>query len=390
MTETLRIAFYTDTYLPAVDGVVTSIINSKEELERRGHEVYVFTSGESRTKLVSNLGKNVFAVHGVKFKKYPQYRLALFPLLTSVKLTEIKPDLIHAHTPFMMGISALLMAKSNRIPIAGTFHTFFTNKKVLNAYGTDSEIWRRMMIRSAWPYARFFYNKCNKVIAPSEVTKNILNRHRINNTVVVPNSVDTKRFNPNVDGRAIRRGIAKNKNERIVLYVGRMSDEKSIDVILKAARMLKDENIKFVFAGTGPSLHKYQQLAAKYGIREKVYFTGFVDSSDLPKYYAASDLFCTASTFETQGVVLLEAMASGKPVVGADYLAIKDIIKNGKNGEKFRPGDSNSCAKKIERVINNISSYNGIENSINKYSLKNTTDILLDVYKQIITGYTSS
>ena len=386
MGDKLRIAFYTDTYLPAVDGVVTSILNSKEELERRGHEVYIFTSGDNRRKPVVEIERNVFAVPGVKLKKYPQYRLAVFPFLTSVKLSEVKPDIIHSHTPFTMGLSALLMAKINRLPIAGTFHTFFTDRRVLEEYGTDSEIGKRMMIKYSWPYAKFFYTKCNRVLAPSETTERILNKHGIGNTVVVPNSVDMRKYNQNVGGESVRKSITRSGKDRIVLYVGRMSKEKRIEVILKAARRMKGSSVKFVFVGTGPSIHHYHQMAVRYGLRDMVRFTGFVDSAVLPKYYAAADVFCTASTFETQGVVLLEAMASGKPVVGADSLAIKEIIKNGKNGEKFRPNDGRDCARKLEKVINNVASYKGMAETAKMYSVKIATDMLLKVYKEMAIG----
>ncbi len=384
MPESLKIAFYTDTYLPAVDGVVTSIINSKRELERRGHQVSIFTSAESRSRPLTEIEKNVYAVHGVKFKKYPQYRMALFPFLAASKLTEINPDVMHAHTPFMMGISGLSMAKINKIPITATFHTFFANKSVLEDYSLSSGLGQRVLNKYSWPYARFFFNKCDRVIAPSETTQGILKRHHIINTSVVPNSVDTKVFNPAVNGARIRKTITGGSRDKIVLHVGRMSREKRIDVIIKAAARLKGKGIKFVFAGSGPAMHKYQQMALRCGLRDSVRFIGFVPEEQLPKYYAAADLFCTASTFETQGVVLLEALATGKPVVGADFLAIKEIIKNGRNGEKFKAGDSAACARKIEKVLNNLDSYKETVSTAARYSVPKTTDMLLNVYRQII------
>ncbi|HUC38750.1 MAG TPA: glycosyltransferase [Candidatus Acidoferrum sp.] len=385
MGESLRIAFYTDTYLPAVDGVVTSILNTKRELERRGHEVYIFTSGESMSKPLTEIEHNVYAVHGVKFNRYPQYRLAIFPFLASVKLNEIKPDIIHAHTPFMMGLSGLSMAKINRLPMVGTFHTFFTDKSVLAEYGGGKAV-EKVMIRAAWPYARFFFKKCNRVIAPSLTTANVLQRHGINNTIVVPNGVDTRRFNPDVQSSRIRKSITKSKRDKVVLYVGRMSKEKRVDVLIRAAARLKGHGIKFVFAGTGPAAHRYQHLAARLGLRDTARFVGFVPDKDLPKYYAAADVFCTPSTFETQGIVAIEAMAAGTPVVGANSRELREVVKNGRNGEKFRAGDAGDCARKIEKVINNQSAYKEMVKTAERYSIKNVTDTLLNVYKEIISG----
>ncbi len=382
--EALKIAFYTDTYLPAVDGVVTSIINTKRELEKRGHKVYIFTSGASMSKPVVELEKNVYAVHGVKFRKYPQYRLALFPFLSAAKLNQIKPDIVHVHTPFMMGFSGLAMAKINRIPLVGTFHTFFTHKNVMAEYGGSSKTTQKVMEKTAWPYAKFFYNKCNIVIAPSDVATKVLKRHGIPNAVTVPNGVNTEKFNPRVSGAKIRKAIVTGKRDKIVLYVGRISREKRIDVILKAAAILQRKDIKFVFVGTGPYIHYYQHMAIRLGLKENIRFVGFADQDDLPRYYAASDLFCTASTFETQGIVLLEAMAAGKPVVGADYLAIRDIIKNGRNGERFEAGNARDCARKIEKVLNKPSAYKETVKTAERYSVRSTTDMLLNVYRGIL------
>jgi 1,2-diacylglycerol 3-alpha-glucosyltransferase len=119
-------------------------------------------------------------------------------------------------------------------------------------------------------------------------------------------------------------------------------------------------------------------------LNEKVKFAGFVSDALLPKYYAACDLFCIPSTFETQGLVSIEAMASGKPVVGADHLALHDLISDGRNGEKFKPGSAQDCARKIEKVLYNEDSYKGMVETAKKYSIEKTTDNLLDAYKAVI------
>ncbi len=383
MEGKLKIIFYTDTYLPAIDGVVTSIINTKRELEKRGHSVYVFASGDDRSKPIKEIGKNVFAVPGIKFRKYPQYRIALFTLPVAMKFNSIKPDIVHLHTPFTMGLSGLAMAKLNKVPAVATFHTFFTRRSVLKEYGTSSKIGQKLIAKYSWPYARFFFNKCDKIIAPSQFTKKVLKRHGIPNTVTVPNSVDIKRFKPKNDTSRLRKELKAKRADRIVLYVGRISKEKSIDVMIKVAELLKDKNLVFVFAGTGPALHHFQHIVHLKKL-QNVRFTGFVSTKQLPKYYAAADIFCTPSTFETQGITILEALASGKPVVGANCEVISEIIKNGKNGEKFEPGNPRSCANKIEKVINKIESYKDMSSSVSRYSVQETTDTLLKVYEEII------
>ncbi len=389
MTDALNIAFFTDTFLPATDGVVTSILGFRKELERRGHNVYIFASGNSNTKRINAKDKNVFIMRGMRFKKYPQYSLALFPFIASRKLKNMNIDVIHAQTPFILGMYSLFFARSNKIPIVGSFHTMFTNKSVIKEYTTNSKILIKLLVKYAWPYARFFYSRCDEVIAPSGTIKNVLAKHSINNTFTVPNGIDLVRFNRKVDGSRVREGLTGTSGNKIVLYVGRLSKEKRIDTLLKAARLLKDKKIKFVIGGTGPAASLYQKMAHNMHLNN-VKFTGFISDDMLPKYYAACDLFCLPSTFDTQGIVSIEAMACNKPVVGANYLALKELIKNGKNGEKFTPLDPHSCARKIEKVLNHIDSYKGMLGTAKQYSVEHTTDLLLDVYKKAIEDSTNS
>lgn len=385
MSDKLKIAFFTDSFLPAHDGVVTSILNFRKELMKRGHEVYIFTSGSMQMKKELEKQKGVYVMIGMKFKKYPQYNLAILPFNSVIKVSQLDPDIIHAHTPFIMGTSGLAIGKLRKIPVVGTFHTMFTDKYVIQEYA--SRFAAGIISKYSWKYAKLYYENCNAIMAPSDSIKNVLEKRKLRNVHVVPNSVDTHKFNTKVNGKKLRGSLQRNKNDKIVLYLGRMSKEKRIETLLKAAHMLKNENIRFVIAGTGPAAHYYAKMANRLKL-SNVKFVGFVEDEMLPQYYAACDLFCIPSTFETQGIVCLEAMATGKPVVGADHLALHDIIKNGKNGEKFRPGDSKDCANKIKKAINNIQSYKETVKTAEQYSVEKTTDQLLSVYRQVINEMT--
>jgi 1,2-diacylglycerol 3-alpha-glucosyltransferase len=388
MADALNIAFFTDTFLPATDGVVTSIQGFRKELERRGHHVYIFASGNSSTKRLTEKDKNVFVLRGMRFKKYPQYSLALFPFLASHRLKNLRIDVLHAQTPFILGMYALFFAKSNRIPIVGSFHTLFTNKSVIKEYTTNSKLLVRILVKYAWPYAQFFYSRCDKVIAPSATIKSVLEKHSIDGAFTVPNGIDLERFNSRIDGSKVRERLTGGGSNKLVLYIGRLSKEKRIDTLLKAARLLKGKKITFVIGGTGPAAALYQRMAHNMRL-DNVQFTGFISDEELPRYYAACDLFCLPSTFDTQGIVSIEAMACNKPVVGADYLALKELIKNGKNGEKFRPLDPHSCARKIEKVLNHIDDYKGMLGTARQYSVAHATDLLLDVYRKAIDDSTN-
>ncbi len=389
MSESLKIAFYTDSFLPAIDGVVISILNFRKELENRGHEVYIYASGNERTQQMVRNDKRIVVVRGVKLKNYPQYSLALFPMSSRLKHINVRMDINHAQTPFMMGVHGLMVSKFDRKPIVGSFHTMFTDRSVIKDYAVDNRLLAKAVGRYSWNYARLFYNRCNGVAAPSGTIKRMLERKRIRNVEVIPNGIDIKKFNPDVNGNQIRKRLVKGSREKLVMYVGRLSKEKRLETMIKAAKVLKDDNIRFAIVGTGPAEHHYKHMVERMGLQEKVRFIGFIDNRELPGYYAACDAFCIPSTFETQGVVSLEAMACGKPVIGADYLALKELIKNGRNGEKFRPYDSTGCAKKIRKVLYNIDSYKEMVNTAKRYSIERTTDDLLGLYTRILNNESS-
>ncbi len=385
--DSLKIAFYSDTYLPAIDGVVTSIINFKQELERRGHEVYIFASGDRKSKKQYS-SKNVFIMQGVTFKPYPQYKFALFPYASIIKVSKLDVDLIHAQTPFSMGLSAMIISKITHKPLVGSYHTMINDKAIVDNYYPQNSSLKMLASRSVKEYTKMFYNMCDETVAPSETILKYLTKTGIDKSKlsVVPNSVDLKRFNTKNNGDKIRKSLHIKDNEQMVLYVGRTSREKKLETMLHAAKYLskKRNDLKFVICGDGPAFEFYKKSAARQNLKN-VIFTGFVTGPLLSQYYAACDTFCIPSTFETQGLVALEAMASGKPVVGADYLALSDLIINGKNGEKFKPGDYISCSRKIEKVLNNTGLYT--QNAVNtakEFSLEKVTDKMIDVYNLVL------
>jgi 1,2-diacylglycerol 3-alpha-glucosyltransferase len=385
MSESLRIAFYTDTFLPAVDGVVISILNFRRELMRRGHEVHVFAGGNRATKRMVMGYKDIHITRGISFKKYPQYNLGIFPTGSALKTAMVKEfDIIHAHTPFMVGGQALLMSRLGRTPLVGTFHTMFMDQSAIREYTVGNPRMRKIILKYSWNYARFFYGRCDEVIAPSESVRSLLAGRGIGNVDVVPNSVDLERFSPRASGAKVRSMLGIRRGERVLLYAGRVSREKKLETMIEAAGLLRMDDIRFVIVGSGPAYDYYRGMVDRMGLTHKFNFMGFVDNRELPRYYAAADAFCIPSKFETQGIAPIEAMACGKPVVGADYLALKELISNGKNGEKFRAGDPKACARKIRKVIYNIESYKTMLDTAKRYSVKATTDRLLEAYYKLL------
>jgi len=383
-----QISFYTDTYFPAIDGVSTSIHDFKKELELRGNTIKLLTSGNSKTRKYLAKSKNTLVAPSIKFPKYPQYNLSILPFIDIGRRWAANSDVIHIHTPFIIGLYGLMSGYINHTPIVWTFHTLFTNKDTLAQYGPSNKSLKKLVKKYLWSYIHFIAKRCDVVIAPSETIKKVLNHKGIMNVVVVPNGVNLKKFKKESKrSKILRKKLIGNK-KHLVLYVGRISKEKNIDTLIKAAKFLKDQDIKFIFVGDGPYMNSAKNMVKRMKLENIIEFVGMINKL-LPIYYNAADLLCLQSTFETQGIVSLEAMACNKPVVGADYLALKEIIHNGKNGEKFKPKDYKSCAKKIEKVINNIGLYKEMRITVQKYSIEKSTDKLLGVYTKLISKKTN-
>ncbi|MDE1825482.1 MAG: glycosyltransferase [Candidatus Micrarchaeota archaeon] len=384
--DKINIAFYSDTYLPAMDGVVSSMLNFKRELEKRGHGVYIFASGDEHSKKEYS-SRTVFISRGITFRPYPQYRIALFPYRAATQLRKMNIDIVHAQTPFSMGIAGMMISKLDKYPLVGSFHTMINNKALIQSYYPKNRMLKEFTSRYLWGYTKFFYKRCDATIVPTGAVEKVLGRGGVKNIHVVPNSVDIKRFNQKISGHLIRERLGIREGQKMVLYVGRTSREKRVEILLKAAKVITRmrSDVKFVIVGTGPALEHYKGMSARLGLGNHVKFFGFAQQELLPKIYASCDIFCIPSTFETQGIVALEAMASGKPVVGADYMALKELIKNGKNGEKFKSGDYRSCANKIERVLNNAAAYRqGAVETAKSFAVERATDRLLDVYRLLL------
>lgn len=345
----LRIAFFTDTYLPNVDGVVNSIVSYRSELARRGHEAFVLAPGTLQDKQ-NNADKGVYFFPSVRFPPYPQYKVPVFPFLSARKIVrQRRAHLVHSHAMTSMGVAAVVTAKDLRLPLVGTFHTLIPKA---GKFVSDNSLWDAIYTGAAWAALKQFYRPFDLVTVPTKSIEKLLNENGIENTVIVPNGIDVDRFSPRLDGSAVRKALNIPPEAKVVLSSGRISYEKNLDVVLKAARrVLAEEQAVFVIQGEGPARKKLEQLAARLGVSSSVIFTGFVKDFEVPLFLAASDVFVTASTFETQGLALLEAMAFGKACVGANSMAIPELVSDGRNGFLFQPYSDVDCARAIVEAL---------------------------------------
>lgn len=327
----MRIGFFTDTFLPQANGVVTSLLSFGPELVRRGHEVSIFCP---KSNVKEFKGMPVFSYPAVTFRAYPEFKIAV----PQGRNRAPKLDIVHTHSPFTMGFFGWRVAKLQNIPRVSTFHT------LLSEYaGYVSKLGKIILKPVTWEFCRTFYNRHRKLIAPSKTLKKILQEHGIGKPIdIIPNGIDTDFFRP-FEKTAARKKLGINGG-KIFLSLGRLGHEKSVDVVIRA---FKNLDAKLVIVGRGPAEEKLKKLTRKLGLQNKVTFKGFVPEKLKPLYYSAADALVIASEFETQGLVVVEGMACGTPVIGANSGAVPEAIREGKNGYLFGPRNVEELTKKI-------------------------------------------
>jgi 1,2-diacylglycerol 3-alpha-glucosyltransferase len=336
---------FADSFYPTVDGAVVAMETAASGLESRGHEVIV-VAPDAKVRPAYN--RKVHYLPSREFKNYPGYRIVVSPSDMLEYLRSEKVDVIHCHGLASMAILSLTAARAMKIPHLLTFHTM-ANEAI--KYYSPLPVREDLLIELVWAYLRNLLKRPEVVVVPSAPVKEEMEQHNVimKSCEVVPTGVDCKRFTPeNYDRNFLDKyGFA---GERVLLHVGRLSMEKRLDIVLKAIAELvpKEPDIRLLVVGKGPAEESYKRLAGSLGISDRVHFAGFVPDQDLPIVYASSEALVIASTFETQGLVVLEALASGTPVIGIRYRAIPEFIKEGKNGCLF---DLDNCADAILRCM---------------------------------------
>jgi glycosyltransferase involved in cell wall biosynthesis len=321
----MRIAVFSDTYKPQVNGVAHTLAKLKQYMDEHGIENRFYVSGSP-----SLSEPDVSYNGGLSFILYPELTLSLPCYLQMAReLDQFKPEIIHLATPFSMGLAGLKYARSRRIPITASYHTNYPN--YLKYYHVGWPPLEKM----TWAWLRWFHSHASVNFCPSRSTLAELRSNGIENLAIWGRGIDTDKFSPQWRSHEVRRRFCPDESQ-LLLYVGRLAPEKQLDVLLNTARMLNAVNAKFklVFVGDGPS----RSLLENQGI-DNVIFAGYMQGRELQELYASSDVFVFPSPSETFGNVVLEAMASGLPVVAAYAGGVMENLQPEFNGLGVRPGN---------------------------------------------------
>jgi len=379
----IRIALFTDSYLPTVDGVVTSVLTTRRQLEAHGHEVVVFAPEDPHRRGKREPG--TIYVRAKEFRHYPGYRLAMFPGRETDLIKEMGIDVIHIHGVGFVGIKGIWASWHAKVPRVSTFHTMIHETL---AFYSPFGLNLHLLERGLRFYLRIFLRKTHGVVVPSRaILEEILALSPSAKIAdVIPTGVDTDRFRPDISGQGVRTKWGLNGHS-VILHVGRVAPEKNLTTLIHAFPKVLESNpdTKLMIVGTGPYMEKYYDQVRHLGLSGDVIFTGFVPDADLPKYYAAADAFAIASKFETQGLVVLEALASGRPVAGANYRAIPEFVREGVNGALFEPNDVRGCAAAMLRCLREPDGmHEAARETALRFSVERCTRRLERVYDRLV------
>lgn len=378
----MRVAIFTDSWFPRIDGLTTSVQGFKTEMEKRGHTFHVFTSGPRWEH-----NAEVTRYKGFPFWGYPDFHVSLRPgrYDTAQLLRDGGFDLVHIQSPFMVGWWGLRGARKAGLPVITSYHTYLPD---LVPYVVPPGF-RTISQRVVWRWTETFFRRCDAVLVPSnscarELIEHVPH-HKIPNLEIHPNGVDTRRFHPSARSDAMRRRLGP-EGALIVLSVGRLAREKDVPFLLSAfaeARRL-EPRLHMAYGGKGPEQERIQKRAAELGIQPALTYLGFIPDGELAAAYASSDCFASASQFETQGMTAVEAMACGTPVTAVRARGLADYVTDLVTGHLFEPEDIEGAARAILKSVHGGPAMRQAARAhAETMSLDNSVDQLEACYKRV-------
>jgi 1,2-diacylglycerol 3-alpha-glucosyltransferase len=381
----LHIAFFTNFYLPVVNGVVRSVDSFRQELSRLGHNVFIFAQQD-----------NDYQDDEPFIYRYPALSL---PLSTAVPaaipvsafidrlLPSLKLDVIHSHHPVLLGQTAANKAGELDLPLVFTFHTQY--QEYTHYFPLPQEIVQDFLKNFVQNWLVDYMRQCQHIVIPSESMRDMLEQDyglRARYTVI-PTGIDMGRYS-SADREELRKRMGW-QDQQVVISIGRLAPEKNWPTFLRAAAQVYRNNpaLRVVLIGDGAERKALEDLVDKLEIAERVTFTGQLPFDDVPAYLQAADLFAFASTTETQGLVTMEALAAGLPVVAVDANGTRDVLEDGSQGFLVED-DPQAMAAAIEKVLGARERWEHFHSAAleraKSFDIQYLSEKLLDVYQQAI------
>jgi len=378
----LKIGVFTDSYRPYTSGVVRSIELFSREFITQGHEVFVF--GPSYPLKHCPKEENVFRYISIPAPTMPDFSL---PIPVSWRLgatiRRLGLDIIHVHSPFLMGRMGARAARRYRLPLVFTYHTLYDQYVHYLPVAQNSS---RKLVEII---GRDFCNRCNLVVTPSALVMNYLRRIGVTADIkTIPTGVDLDEIH-GADPRWLQDNHGLSPDERALLFVGRLGKEKNIVFLLKSFQIVHAEfpDLKLVLVGKGPLEAYLKQLCAEMGLQDKVIFTGILPRDKVMHCYAGAHLFVFPSVTETQGLVIGEAKAAGLPVVAVRAFGPAEMVRHKEDGLLTELSLS-SFTESMLQLLRDVNLYRSMkQKALENASLLSSSycaEQMLTAYRQII------
>ena len=387
----MRVGIFTDTYYPYINGVSTSIGALQKALIEKGHQVYIVTVNPDNMNYKFEDDEHIIRIPGIPVGIYDYRLTGIYPIRAINKIKRWNLDVIHSHTEFGIGTFARIIAKQLDIPLVHTYHTMYEDYVHYITKGYFDKSSKKIVEY----LSKFYCDKTAKeLIVPSNKTYKLFKEkyHVDKNIHVVPTGIEVERFNVDKINKkeilSLKTELGIKKDDFVILYVGRLAKEKNIELLIESHAKLakKIKNIKLVIVGSGPDYQEYIELVNTLKISSKVIFTNAIPWEEIPIYYALADIFVTASTTETQGLTVIEAMAASLPVVCIDDPSFNIVVKDKINGRIFK--DKDEYQECVLELVSNKSLIREMKKeakiTANTYSLEHFADKVLNVYKLAI------
>ncbi len=340
----MRIGIFTDTYPPFINGVSTSVFMLKKALEKKGHEVYVVTLNTENMHYKFDENNTVLRIPGVPIGIYDYRVSGIYPIRAMNIIRKWKLDVIHSHTEFSMGTFARIISRQFNIPLVHTYHTMYEDYTHYITKGYFDKSSKKIV-----EYLTLFYcdKTANELIVPTKKTYDLFKqKYEVDkNIYIIPTGIEIERFYvENVDKKkvnSIKEKLKIKDDSFNIVFVGRLAKEKNVDLLLSAQKEIikKNKNINLIIIGDGPDMEEYKGTSKKLGIDKNTFFTGKVPWEEVPLYYRIADVFATASTTETQGLTVIEAMAASVAPICIDDESFRNTVIDGLNGRIFKTED---------------------------------------------------
>ena len=389
----MRIGIFTETYTPYISGLVTSEVMLKNALEKQGHEVYVVTANLESFKYEWNEQERVLRIPGIPTGIYDSRLSSIYPIRAVNKIKSWKLDVIHSQTEFAIGTFARLFAKQYNIPLVHTYHTMYEDYIHYITKGYFEKSSKKLI-----EYLTKFYcdRTATELIVPTNKTYRLFKeKYKFEKNInIIPTGIEVERFykenNDQKEVANLRKKLKLDKKDFIIIFVGRIASEKNITFLIDSQKELvkKHNNIKLIIVGDGPDKDEYEKYSKSLGLEKNVIFTGKAAWEDMPYYYNMSTVFATASKTETQGLTVIEAMASNVVPVCMRDEAFQSMVTEELDGLFFETNEE--YEKQILRLYENKKELEKFDKQARiqaeTYSSKYYAERVLEVYNRAIKG----